>query len=101
MRLGPTLTIFATLAPLLDIATVDTLSGHVRDAYPDQGPGMVAADRNTVVIYLVVTGVLGILGWLLPAVPFLAPRSMRARARPEEHPAVSSVNSDKIADLNQ
>ncbi|WP_157594886.1 hypothetical protein [Streptosporangium amethystogenes] len=35
MYLGLALTTFATLALLLDIATVDTLSGHVRDAYPD------------------------------------------------------------------
>jgi hypothetical protein len=65
MYVGLALSILATLAPLLDIATVDTLSDHVRDAYPDWGPGLVAADRNAIAIYLVVTGVLGILVWLL------------------------------------
>ncbi|MFB7918408.1 hypothetical protein, partial [Streptomyces sp. NPDC056061] len=65
MYVGLVLTALATLAPLLDIATVDTLSGHVRDAYPGWGPDQVAADRNAIAIYLVGTGVLGTLLWLL------------------------------------
>ncbi|MFF9347047.1 hypothetical protein [Streptomyces sp. NPDC014734] len=65
MYVGLALTALAALAPLLDIATVDTLSGHVRDAYPDWGPDDVAADRNAIAIYLVGTGVLGTLLWLL------------------------------------
>ncbi|MEU4547340.1 hypothetical protein [Nonomuraea dietziae] len=65
MYLGLALTILATLAPLLDIATVDTLSGHVRDAYPTWGQDLVAMDRDAIVVYLVVTGVLGTILWLL------------------------------------
>lgn len=63
MYVGLALTILATVAPLIDIATVDTLSDHVRDAYPNWGPDTVAADRNAMVIYLVVTGVLGTVMW--------------------------------------
>lgn len=65
MYVGLALTALAALAPLVDIATVDTLSGHVRDAYPDWGPQLVEADRNAIAIYLAATGVLGTLGWLL------------------------------------
>lgn len=64
MYIGLGLTVLATLAPLLDVATVDTLSKHVRDAYPAWGPDLVAGDRNAMVLYLVITGGLGILAWL-------------------------------------
>jgi len=45
----------------VDIATVDTISDHVRAAYPAWGPASVGADRNAIVIYLVITGVLTLL----------------------------------------
>ncbi|MYW63306.1 hypothetical protein GTY65_04315 [Streptomyces sp. SID8379] len=65
MHAGLLLTALTALAPLLDIATVDTLSAHVRDAYPGWGPHDVAADRNAIAGYLVGTGALGTLLWLL------------------------------------
>ncbi|GAA3159530.1 hypothetical protein [Nonomuraea roseoviolacea] len=65
MYVGLALTVLATLAPLLDIATVDTLSGHVRDAYPGWPPNLVEADRDAIAIYLVATGAVGTLLWLL------------------------------------
>ncbi|MBO0731884.1 MAG: hypothetical protein J2P57_21675 [Acidimicrobiaceae bacterium] len=64
MVTGLTLNVIATIAPVVDVATVDTLSDHVRAAYPAWGPSLVDADRNAMLIYLVVTGVLGIISWL-------------------------------------
>ncbi len=64
MVAGLILTVIATVAPIVDMATVDTISDHVRAAYPAWGQTLVAADRNAMVIYLVVTGVLGIVSWL-------------------------------------
>ncbi|MCT2586905.1 hypothetical protein [Actinophytocola gossypii] len=65
MYVGLGLTILATLVPVLDIATVDTLAGHVRDAYPDWGADDVRKDRDAIAIYLVGTGALGIVLWVL------------------------------------
>ncbi|MBL1068137.1 hypothetical protein [Streptomyces sp. 7-21] len=62
---GLALTVLATLAPLIDIATIDTLTSHVRDAYPDWGPDLVAKDRNAIATYLVATSALGIPLWLV------------------------------------
>jgi hypothetical protein len=64
MYIGLALTVLATLAPLVDVATIDTLSQHVRDAYPGWGPALVRDDRNAMVIYLLITGGLGIITWL-------------------------------------
>lgn len=64
MTAGLILNVIATVVPVVDIATVDTISDHVRAAYPAWGPASVGADRNAMVIYLVITGVLGIVTWL-------------------------------------
>lgn len=64
MTAGLILTVIATVAPVVDIVTVDTISDHVRAAYPAWGQASVHADRNAMVIYLVITGVLGIICWL-------------------------------------
>jgi hypothetical protein len=64
MVTGLVLNVIAALAPIADIATVDTISNHVRAAYPAWGHANVTADRNAMVIYLVVTGVLGVITWL-------------------------------------
>lgn len=64
MTAGLILNVIATVAPVVDIATVDTISDHVRAAYPSWGHALVESDRNAMVIYLVVTGVLGIICWL-------------------------------------
>lgn len=64
MAAGLILNVIATVAPVVDIATVDTISDHVRAAYPAWGTASVGADRNAMVIYLVITGVLGIVTWL-------------------------------------
>ena len=48
----------------MDAATVDTISNHMRAAYPAWGQALAAEGRNAIVIYLAVTGVLGIISWL-------------------------------------
>ncbi|MEV6231804.1 hypothetical protein AB0L88_28505 [Saccharopolyspora shandongensis] len=64
MYAGLALTAIATLAPLLDIATVDALSAHVREAYPNWPEELIAMDRNAIAGYLATIGVLGTAGWL-------------------------------------
>jgi hypothetical protein len=75
MYVGLALTVLATLAPLLDLATADTLSDHVRAAYPHWGPALVREDRDAIATYLVLTGALGIPLWILTA------RAVRAGRR--------------------
>ncbi|MEW1653657.1 hypothetical protein [Streptomyces sp. NPDC093707] len=60
---GLVLTVAATLAPLVDVATADSLTAHVQAAYPRWSAALVAADRNAIVTYLAVVGALGLLAW--------------------------------------
>ncbi|BCJ36996.1 hypothetical protein Athai_44990 [Actinocatenispora thailandica] len=62
---GLALTLVATAAPLLDLATTGLLAQHVRDAYPHWSAHDVALDRNAIAIYLAVTSALGVPLWLL------------------------------------
>ncbi|MGW0435901.1 hypothetical protein ACWDV4_25580 [Micromonospora sp. NPDC003197] len=64
MYAGLALTAITTLVPLIDLVTADTLTDHVRAAYPNWPAETVALDRNAIVGYLVAVGVLGIAGWL-------------------------------------
>ncbi|HVX45933.1 MAG TPA: hypothetical protein VHC49_18735 [Mycobacteriales bacterium] len=61
---GLILTALLALAPLIDIATADTIADHVREAYPHWSAGNVEKDRNAIAIYLAAVGVLGTGGWL-------------------------------------
>ncbi|MFG1812176.1 hypothetical protein ACGFIF_00305 [Kribbella sp. NPDC049174] len=61
---GLALTLIATLAPLIDLVTADSIGDHVRAAYPDWSADLVAKDRNAITIYLVAVGALGLAGWL-------------------------------------
>ncbi|MEV0800135.1 hypothetical protein AB0I34_20755 [Kribbella sp. NPDC050281] len=61
---GLLLTVLATLAPLIDIVTIDVIADHVRAAYPAWPQKSVLADRNAIAIYLAAVGVLGLVGWL-------------------------------------
>ncbi|MEU7315460.1 hypothetical protein [Streptomyces sp. NPDC007083] len=65
MYIGLALTAVSALAPLVDVATVDTIAGHVRAAYPQWGPGAVGRDRTAITLYLALTGGLGVLLWLV------------------------------------
>lgn len=62
---GLALTVIAAVAPLIDIATVDTLTDHVRQAYPDWPASEVSKDRDAIAIYLAVAGGLGLVCWLV------------------------------------
>jgi hypothetical protein len=76
---GLALTVLATVAPLIDLLTVDTIGDHVRAAYPDWSADLVTKDRNAITIYLVAVGVLGLAGWLWSLIA-LARNNRRLRA---------------------
>jgi hypothetical protein len=61
---GLLLTVLATAAPLVDLATVDSIGDHVRSAYPDWSATEVGKDRTAITAYLVAVGVHGLVGWL-------------------------------------
>ena len=67
MYLGVALSVLATAVPLIDALTVDSLTAHVRDAYPSWSASMIAADHDAIIIYLSIVNGLGILGWLSAA----------------------------------
>ena len=71
---GLALTVIAALAPIVDIATIDTIGDHVRAAYPQWSPALVAEDRNAIAIYMVATNIIGIIGWLATIGAVLARR---------------------------
>src|SRR5690606_17467234 len=64
LYLGLALSVVSALVPLVDVATVDSLGDHVRDAYPTWPEDLVAADRGAIAGSLAVIGVLGAAGWL-------------------------------------
>ncbi|MFF4774370.1 hypothetical protein ACFY05_16065 [Microtetraspora fusca] len=64
MYAGLALTAIAAVVPFIDTATVDSLSDHVRRAYPDWPANLVTGDRNAIIVYLTVVTLLGIVGWL-------------------------------------
>ncbi|MEU6249646.1 hypothetical protein [Glycomyces sp. NPDC047010] len=63
--IGLALQLALAALPLLDLATLDTITAHVRTAYPDWSAGDVALDRNAITWSLVGLGVLGAVGWLI------------------------------------
>ncbi|MEV0431515.1 hypothetical protein [Micromonospora sp. NPDC050495] len=64
MYAGLALTVAAMLLPFIDMFTVDSLTDHVRETYPDWSADLVSGDRNAIVIYLCAVGLLGIAGWI-------------------------------------
>ncbi|MFG3255807.1 hypothetical protein [Streptomyces sp. NPDC048172] len=79
MYSGLALTAAAALVPLIDLATVDSVTDHVRAAYPDWSASDVSKDRTAIVSYLAVVGALGVLCWLW-AIRSVGRGSARARA---------------------
>lgn len=65
LLVGAALTAALAAAPAIDLLTADTIADHVRSAYPTWSAHDVALDRNAITGYLVTTGVLGVLGWVL------------------------------------
>lgn len=64
MYVGLLLTVVAGVAPLVDIATADSLFDHVRQAYPEWPAETVRQDRDAIAIYLAAVGGLGALCWI-------------------------------------
>lgn len=64
MYVGLALTAALMLAPIVDAATVDTIAGHVRGAYPNWPESLVAKDRDAIVAWLGAVGLLGVAAWL-------------------------------------
>lgn len=65
MYVGLLLTVVAALVPLVDLVLTDIVGGRVRAAYPDWPANVVATERNAIVGWLVVSGLLGVGGWLM------------------------------------
>ncbi|MEV5570010.1 hypothetical protein AB0L06_08165 [Spirillospora sp. NPDC052269] len=76
---GLVLSVLATLVPVVDVTTADTLRDHVRDAYPGWSASLVGKDHDAIVIYATVVGGLGVLCWLWTIWAALA-RRRHARA---------------------
>lgn len=65
MYVGLGLTVFATLAPVVDRATGNLLGAHIRAGYPTYTQGRIDAAATTWLTYLSVLGVLGVIAWLV------------------------------------
>lgn len=63
-QIGASLQTVSIVLPLLDLWFFGSVERHVQNAYPEWGPGEVAADRDAICAYLVVVGVLGLGAWL-------------------------------------
>ncbi|HEY7050370.1 MAG TPA: hypothetical protein VH373_24355 [Jatrophihabitantaceae bacterium] len=74
MYVGLALTAVLMLAPIVDLLTVDSISGHVRDAYPNWPDSKVHQDRDAIAAWLAAIGLLGIGTW------YWAIRSLRRSA---------------------
>jgi hypothetical protein len=65
LYIGLALSVIGAVAPLVDIATVDTIGDHVRDAYPDWSAGDVGKDRDAIAYSLAGLGALGAVAWII------------------------------------
>ncbi|HEY8474255.1 MAG TPA: hypothetical protein VIL37_16685 [Natronosporangium sp.] len=63
-QIGAGLQAVCIALPLLDLWVFGSVERHVQRAYPEWGPDEVALDRNAIVIYLAIVGVLGLAAWL-------------------------------------
>lgn len=78
LQLGVGLQVLCLLLPLLDLWVFGSIERHVEAAYPEWDAGEVAMDRNAIVIGLLVTGVLGLAGWLVSLRAARRDRGVRA-----------------------
>ncbi|MEU6859627.1 hypothetical protein AB0B28_12240 [Glycomyces sp. NPDC046736] len=60
---GLALSLIGGVAPLIDMATVDSLSAHVRQAYPQWPADLVGKDRDAIAYSLAAVGGLGAAVW--------------------------------------
>ncbi|GAB3564335.1 hypothetical protein [Spelaeicoccus albus] len=64
LQIGLALGVIAAAAPVFDLFVTASIESHVRSAYEGWSAGTVAMDRNAITGYLVVIGILGIVGWV-------------------------------------
>ncbi len=64
MYTGLAMTVVATIVPYIDHATSNTLADHIRAGYPTYTDARIDTAATTYLVYLSVTGVLGVVGWL-------------------------------------
>lgn len=65
MYAGLVLTVVATVAPYVDRATGQVLADHIREGYPTYSADRIDSAVTTWLVLLSVTGVLGIVTWLV------------------------------------
>lgn len=75
MYIGMALTAALMLAPIIDMATADSISGHVRGVYPHWSAHKIHEDRDAIVAWLALAGVLGLGVW------YWAIRAVRRHSR--------------------
>jgi uncharacterized membrane protein YidH (DUF202 family) len=63
MYVGMALTAVLMLAPIVDVLTADSISVHVRGAYPHWPDHKVHEDRDAIAAWLALIGLLGLGGW--------------------------------------
>jgi len=65
MYVGLLLTLAATVTPYVDRATGQVLADHIREGYPTYSADRIDSAVTTWLVLLSVTGVLGIVAWLV------------------------------------
>lgn len=75
MYVGMALTAALMLAPLVDLATADSIAGHVRATYPHWPDRLIHEDRDAIVAWLAGVGLLGLGAW------YWSIRSVRRHSR--------------------
>lgn len=75
MYVGMALTAALMLAPIIDLLTTDSVSGHVRATYPHWPERMIREDRDAIVAWLAGVGLLGLATW------YWSIRSVRRHSR--------------------
>jgi hypothetical protein len=78
VQIGAGLQVVSIVLPLLDLWAFGSIEGHVRRTYPQWDTSEVARDRNAIVAYLVLIGVLGLAGWVSALVAIKRDRRVRA-----------------------
>ncbi|MFF8762905.1 hypothetical protein ACF07Q_00215 [Nocardiopsis dassonvillei] len=64
LRIGAGLQVVCILLPVLDLWLLGSVERHVLAAYPQWDAAEIAAERTAIILYLVIVGATGLLGWL-------------------------------------
>src|SRR5690625_3234868 len=63
LLVGLIVTAAVGVAPVIDLVSTDTVTAHVRHAYPAWPASYVAGERTVLTAYLVAVGLFGAAGW--------------------------------------